>query len=118
VSADVRVTAARDFLTAISSRSAATLPPSVLVREDAELRRHLRRVLDVAADFEVTAIDDEVTQVRVYGGIYFSPADTLTVLAALNEAALCAEQEHLPSSPADEQAAAYRELHSRIGAMS
>jgi hypothetical protein len=58
------------------------------------------------------------TTVLPDGGLVLTPADALTVLAAIEDVALCAEEEHIPASPTDEQAAAYRELHSRIGAMS
>jgi hypothetical protein len=65
VSAGRDVRAAREYLDAIRSHSVSTLPPSVLMREDAELRRLLRIVLDVVADFEETQLDDDVTQVTL-----------------------------------------------------
>jgi hypothetical protein len=114
VSADRRVQAATEYLAAVSARSVATLPPSVLVRECAELRRLLRLVLQAADDLEVTALDQDITQVLLWGGAYLAPADAQTALRALDDAARCAEDEHFPSSPAGETAAAYRELHDRI----
>jgi len=114
VSADTRVNTARSYLTAARKRPVGELPPSVLVRECAELRRMLRQVLDVADDLEVMYLDQDATQLMLWGGVYLAPADTGTVLRALSDAAQCAEDEHLPSSPTDDQAARYRELHDRI----
>jgi len=54
VSGDRQLAAAREFLDSVSRRPAAGLPPSVLAREDAELRRQLGQVLDVAG--EATAV--------------------------------------------------------------
>lgn len=55
MSADQRVTYAREFLTGARKHKVAELPPSVLMREDAELRRQLGQVLDVAAELEAEA---------------------------------------------------------------
>jgi hypothetical protein len=49
VSADQRVTAAREFLASARRRKVDQLPPSLLMRECAELRRLLGQVLDVLA---------------------------------------------------------------------
>jgi hypothetical protein len=49
VSADQRVTAAREFLAGAQRRKVDQLPPSLLMRECAELRRLLGQVLDVLA---------------------------------------------------------------------
>jgi hypothetical protein len=49
VSADQRVTAAREFLAGARRRKVDQLPPSLLMRECAELRRLLGQVLDVLA---------------------------------------------------------------------
>lgn len=45
--ADQRVTSAREYLTGIRQHKVSTLPPSVMLRECAELRRQLGQVLDV-----------------------------------------------------------------------
>ena len=50
MAADQRVTAAREFLEGARKRKVAELPPSVLMREDAELRRQLGQVLNVIAE--------------------------------------------------------------------
>ena len=47
MTADPRVTAAREFLDAIRPYKVSDRPHSVLMREDAELRRMLRQLLDV-----------------------------------------------------------------------
>jgi len=117
MSADQRVNAARDYLTAIRRHQVSELPPSVLVRECAELRRMLRQVLEVADDFEVTHLDQDTTQLMLFGGIYFASADADTVLRALADAAQCARDEHFPASPSDELGARYRELRDRIRRM-
>jgi hypothetical protein len=49
VSADQRVEMAREFLTGAQRHPVDQLPPSILVRECAELRRLLGQVLDVLA---------------------------------------------------------------------
>ena len=49
MSADQRVTFAREFLAGARRRKVAELPPSVLARELAECRRQLGQVLDVIA---------------------------------------------------------------------
>jgi hypothetical protein len=50
VTADTRVTYAREFLEAIRPHKVSQRPLSVLVREDAELRRMLGRLLDYVAE--------------------------------------------------------------------
>jgi hypothetical protein len=55
VSADQRVTMARGYLASVRQHKVSGLPPSVLVRECAELRRQLGQVLDAidqAAELE------------------------------------------------------------------
>jgi hypothetical protein len=49
MSADQRVTSAREFLSGARRRKVDQLPPSLLMRECAELRRLLGQVLDVLA---------------------------------------------------------------------
>ena len=43
---DMRVTAAREYLASVRKHKVTALPPSVLLRECAELRRQLGQVLD------------------------------------------------------------------------
>lgn len=49
MSADQRITTAREFLSGARKRKVDQLPPSVLMRELAECRRQLGQVLDVIA---------------------------------------------------------------------
>jgi hypothetical protein len=50
MSADQRVTSAREFLAGARRREVDQLPPSLLMRECAELRRLLGQVLDALAE--------------------------------------------------------------------
>ena len=55
MTADLRVGQAREFLAGARKRKVTELPPSILMREDAELRRQLGQVLDVVqADVSLT----------------------------------------------------------------
>jgi hypothetical protein len=70
VTAGQRVTMAREFLDGARKRKVAEMPPSVLMRECAELRRLLGQVLDV--------ISEAVT---------LTGADLTTMITALEDAA-------------------------------
>lgn len=70
MTADQRVTSAREFLAGARRRKVTDLPPSLLERECAELRRLLGQMLDVV---------DEATTL--------TPADLRTVRDALDVAA-------------------------------
>lgn len=59
---DHRITAARNYL--------ATAP-------DSDFSRLLADVVAVADDFQVTDLDENVTQVTYEGGMHLSPADVL-----------------------------------------
>jgi hypothetical protein len=72
---DNRVIHARQFLISARSRRAAELAPDVLAREDAGLRRCMAWALDVIDDFADTRMDEEVTQVTFWGGLYIAPED-------------------------------------------
>lgn len=56
-----RVTAAREFLTGARKRRVGELPPSLLMREDAELRRQLGHVLGYLG--EVVVLDSDQLEV-------------------------------------------------------
>jgi hypothetical protein len=58
VTGDMRVQLAREYLDSIRQHEVTHLPPSVLVRECAELRRQLGQVLDVSGE----ADDDDGTE--------------------------------------------------------
>jgi hypothetical protein len=55
VTADQRLTVAREYLTDAREYEVNVLPPSALMREAADLRRHLGQVLDVVDETEATA---------------------------------------------------------------
>jgi hypothetical protein len=113
MSAGQRVTIAREYLDGIRRQKVGMLPPSVLVRECAELRRQLGQVLDVAG-----------------AGLVLPEAHLSTVLDALEDAATlrteraaaycvkCAEHpagacdEHLDDLDAAER---YRQLTRELG---
>lgn len=59
MAADQRLVSAREFLDAIRPYKVTSRPPSVLVREDAELRRMLGQVLDVIRE-SVSLTDDHL----------------------------------------------------------
>jgi hypothetical protein len=50
MTADARVQLAREYLAGVRKHKVSTLPPSVLVRECAELRRQLGQVLDAIGE--------------------------------------------------------------------
>jgi hypothetical protein len=62
VTADARVTAAREYLDGARRRKVSELPPSLLIRECAELRRALGQVLDVLGE-AVTLDGDQAATV-------------------------------------------------------
>jgi hypothetical protein len=74
VTADQRVEIAHDYLASVRRHKVTALPPSVLVRECAELRRQLGQVLDL--------ISEQVA---------LTPAQLATALKALTAAAEHAE---------------------------
>jgi hypothetical protein len=124
---DQRVAYAREFLAGARRRTVAELPPSVLAREDAELRRVLAQVLDVVADYEDAELDENVT-VTVTGGAHVAPADVLTLHIALEDAiawcqnsAYCDDCETLPAGLCETHATrlarvpAYRALALALG---
>ena len=113
MSADRRVTLAREYLASVRQHKVTTLPPSVLVRECAELRRQLGQVLDAIGD-----------------GPVLYPAQLSTVLAALDDAATlrteraaayCYDCSSHPAGACDvhvddlDQADAYRQVAREIG---
>jgi hypothetical protein len=122
VTADQRVTAARDYLDSIRPHKPSARPHSVLVREAAELRRQLGQVL--------AAIADGTTALRRNGSASLSPADVVTVLGALDHAAdaladraaqHCDDCVRHPSGACEshvddlDQAAEYKAVSGRLG---
>jgi hypothetical protein len=72
---DFRIAHARQFLAAARGRKPADLLPDDLVCEITELRRCLAWAIDVVDDFAATELDENVTQVTLWGGLYVAPAD-------------------------------------------
>jgi len=81
---DQRVIYARDFLAGARKRRVSELPPSVLVREDAELRRLLGQVLDYLS--EVVALGPH--QVEVIGNAL---SDAIAWRTELDYCGACAQ---------------------------
>lgn len=117
MNADQLVTAAREYLDAVMSHAVPTLPPTALAREVAELRRHLRGVLNTVEDLVPVEFDETRTQVTLWGGLYFAPDDVATLLRALLCAAECLENHHADESSLD-QAARIRQLTDPLGGAS
>lgn len=85
---DSRAVHARQFLISARNQKPAELAPDVLAREDAELRRCLAWALDVIDDFADTRVDEEVTQLTFWGGLYIAPADYGTLCGSCKGALL------------------------------
>lgn len=113
MSADARVTAAREYLDGARRRKVTELPPSLLVRECAELRRCLGQVLDVLDGGQVLAEADRAT---VLGGLAVAAearryqASITCVRCAEHPADLCED-----CAAQLDAADAYDELAGRIG---
>jgi hypothetical protein len=123
---DQRVIYAREFLEGARKRQVGELPPSVLAREDAELRRLLSKLLDVVQDYEDVELDPDVTQVTITGGAVLAPADLRTVSRALADAAAhrepggycadCGDEDLCATHEADlERTNSYRALADTLG---
>jgi hypothetical protein len=79
VTHDFRVASAREFLAQARRCEVAVLSPRALTRENAELRRLLGWVIDVVDDYADTDLDLNVSQVLLWGGVYLTPADVLSL---------------------------------------
>jgi hypothetical protein len=131
MTADARVSQAREFLAAAARHKVSELPPSVLVRELAEARRVLGQLLTLADDF---IDEDEALRARTHveaggdGGAWITPADMAVLADALADAfewrqpaMACADCEHVYGGHcADhaedaEKAAAYAALAQALG---
>ena len=103
MSADQRVTAAREYIGYARAVKVADLPYPALMRMAAELRRQLGQVLDVIGE-------DARTGARPDGSAQLSAVDVQTVLGALADAAWWQAQHGTP-----ERAARYRSLARSLG---
>jgi hypothetical protein len=84
VTTDNRVTRAREYLSGARRRKVTELPPPLLERECAELRRQVGQLLDVVDEAIALAADDS-TGVWLDGSATLTPADVKTVLGALDD---------------------------------
>jgi hypothetical protein len=114
MSTDQRITAAETFLAAVTSHPVTSRPHPVLVREAAEARHHLAKVLDVAREWE----DEDAshigrTAVLPDGGVILTPADARTLVMALSDAA---ELRSAAGPASAELAARYRALTAALEA--
>jgi hypothetical protein len=103
VTADQRVTNAREYLGHARQVKVADLPHSAVVRMAAELRRHLGQVLDVISQ-------EAATSVRPDGSAQLSVIDVQTALSTLATAAWWAEYSGRP-----QLIARYRSLAQSLG---
>jgi hypothetical protein len=85
---DSRVVHARQFLIRTRNQEPAELGSDVLAREDAGLRQCLAWALDVIDDFADTTMDEEVTQLTFWGGLYIAPKDYGTLCGSCRSALL------------------------------
>jgi|SRR5215831_10300099 len=98
VTADQRVTSAREYLDGARKRKVTQLPPSLLIRECAELRRHLGQLLDVIGE-QAGALQEARAALL---SAYETPAVMLTaaqVTTVLDGLAIAAEYRRVPGQP-------------------
>jgi hypothetical protein len=74
---DGRVIEAREALARARERDPGELTIGELRLENANFRKYVRWLIDVADDAADTSIDEEISQVTLWGGVYVAPADTL-----------------------------------------
>jgi hypothetical protein len=128
VIADYRVESAREFLAGARKRKVTELPPSLLIREAAELRRLLGGLLSLVDDFEDEERLHDTTRLTEGGGARISPEDTVILGQALADAVgwreygdQCIGCEAAPSGVCDDHAAdaervaAYLQLAAALG---
>jgi hypothetical protein len=73
---DGRVIEAREALAEARKREPSELTRDELMHEIANFRKYVRWLIDVADDAADTDIDEEVSQVTLWGGVYIAPTDT------------------------------------------
>jgi hypothetical protein len=73
---DGRVIEAREALAEARKREPNALARDELVREITNFRKYVRWLIDLADDAADTDIDEEVSQITIWGGVYIAPADT------------------------------------------
>jgi hypothetical protein len=73
---DCRVIEAREALAEARKREPNELTRDELMHETAKFRKYVRWLIDLADDAADTDIDEEVSQITIWGGVYIAPADT------------------------------------------
>jgi hypothetical protein len=73
---DSRVIEAREALADARKRDPGELTRDELIHQITNFRKYVRWLIDVADDAADTDIDEEVSQVTLWGGVYIAPTDT------------------------------------------
>jgi hypothetical protein len=72
---DFRVIESREALAEARKREPNELTRAELMHEITNFRKYVRWLIDLADDAADTEIDEEVSQVTIWGGVYIAPAD-------------------------------------------
>jgi hypothetical protein len=73
---DFRVIEARGALAEARKREPGDLTPEELQEEITRFRKYVRWLIDLADDAADTEIQEEVSQVTIWGGVYIAPDDS------------------------------------------
>jgi hypothetical protein len=73
---DYRVIEARGALAEARKREPRDLTPEELQEEITRFRKYVRWLIDLADDAADTEIQEEVSQITIWGGVYIAPDDT------------------------------------------
>ena len=73
---DGRVIEARAALAEARKRDPGDLTTEELKEEVARFRKYVRWLIDLADDAADTEIEEEVSQITIWGGVYIAPDDT------------------------------------------
>ena len=73
---DFRVIEARAALAEARKRDPGELTHEELTEEIARFRKYVRWLIDLADDAADTEIQEEVSQITIWGGVYIAPGDT------------------------------------------
>jgi hypothetical protein len=73
---DFRVIEARAALAEARKRDPGELTPEELAEEITRFRKYVRWLIDLADDAADTEIQEEVSQITIWGGVYIAPGDT------------------------------------------
>ena len=73
---DFRVIEARAALAEARKRDPSELTHQELTEEITRFRKYVRWLIDLADDAADTEIQEEVSQITIWGGVYIAPGDT------------------------------------------